>query len=92
MSLKYDEAIEIMNEIKELPYLGSRLMDWVYHNEAVDIAISSIEKQVPKKVLVTRKSCGIPFGKCPLCNKEIDKMKNYFYHEDENCLQKLKWG
>lgn len=87
MSLKFDEAIKIMHEIKELPYLGERLMDWKYHNEAVDIAISSIEKQVPKKVIHYLKDdkfettcCGIDvtnedYKYCPECGQLLGEVE-----------------
>ena len=95
MSLKYDEAIKIMNEIKELPYLGARLMDWAYHNEAVDIAISSIEKQVPKKTSNTkamRNFNNVIYsyrGDCPTCGCEDIMSCQCDYCRV--CGQRLNW-
>lgn len=60
--------------------------------QALKKGVVALEKQIPKKVIITRESCGIQFGKCPLCNEEIDQLCNPFYHTDASCLQKLKWN
>ena len=60
--------------------------------EPYDLAIQALEKQIPKLVLTTRTSCGITFGRCPGCGKEIDEGSDPFYHIDKNCLQLIRWS
>lgn len=59
---------------------------------ATNLAINALEKQIPKNPKITRISCGISFGICPNCGKEINRLDNPFYHTDKDCLQKLDWS
>ena len=75
-----------------LEYLESIVYEEpLYTQRALIVAMSALEKQIPKKIITIRESCNIPFGRCPHCQIEIDKLKNPFYHTDRNCLQLLDW-
>lgn len=58
--------------------------------KSLDIAISAIEKQIPKKVL---NPCGRYFGKakggnCPCCGAHTNSITNNYCRK---CGQKLLW-
>ena len=58
-------------------------LDYDIHGEdidAVDIAISALDKQIPKKP--------IGFGGCPVCYQPMSTSPNYCPH----CGQKLNWS
>lgn len=85
-----EESIEILQEEHDYAQLKS------YVNAAVQIAIKSIEKQIPKKPLIWQgiktPESPIPFDdwgyECPCCgNQEID----YPDHHCE-CGQALDWS
>jgi len=69
-----ERAIEYLKEP-----IGKSLIE---HNEAINLAISALEKQVPKKVVKAEYDYN-----CPICG--------YEYLVDEkfcaNCGQKLSW-
>ena len=58
-------------------------------NEAIDIAIQALEKQIPKKVISDE-----AFGRCPVCgyifNSELVNEYNIKYCPD--CGQALDWS
>ena len=72
--MNIEKAIEYLKEP-----IGKSLIE---HNEAINLAISALEKQVPKKVVKAEYDYN-----CPICG--------YEYLVDEkfcaNCGQKLSW-
>ena len=87
--MTYEEAIEILQEERDYAQFSK------YVKDAIKIAISALEKQIPKKVI---------FGHdeqdaicCPNCETEIAMMDEYryesvFYKHCPNCGQKLDWS
>jgi rRNA maturation endonuclease Nob1 len=79
-------------QIKEAIEFLSRYLDNEYYtnkcNKAHQIAISALEKQIPKKP----KDYPLSDGQCPTCNAVFDydwKPKSKFC---QNCGQRLDWG
>jgi len=85
--LNYEEAINIL--MNERPGCGEKVTYTEGEKcEAYDIAISAIEKQIPKKPI--RNSSGDLACLCGLIIQMKSKRKClYFCH---NCGQAIKWG
>ncbi len=83
------EAIETLKELNE-NYFSDGFDD---ANEAIELAISALEKQIPKKPI--RKKWSV--SRCPSCNAELGEYTGDGYHRDWeslktcNCGQKLDW-
>ena len=57
--------------------------------EALVMAIKSLEKQIPKKPIERIKMIGLDKGgKCPVCQKYVNNHNHWLYCE---CGQKLDW-
>jgi len=60
---------------------------------AIDLAISALEKQIPSKPIITNWNPAL----CPSCNEELSESMDdgYYYHYTNlkvcECGQKLKW-
>ena len=85
--MNYEEAINIL--MNERPGCGEKVTYTEGEKcEAYDIAISAIEKQIPKKPI--RNSSGDLACLCGLIIQMKSKRKClYFCH---NCGQDIKWG
>lgn len=85
--MNYEEAINIL--MNERPGCGEKVTYTEGEKcEAYDIAISAIEKQIPKKPI--RNSSGDLACLCGLIIQMKSKRKClYFCH---NCGQAIKWG
>jgi len=61
--------------------------------DAIDLAISALEKQIPRKPKITDWNPAL----CPTCNEELSEhLGDGYYHHHTNlkvceCGQKLKW-
>lgn len=76
------EAIDILNRFHCMHIDVAR-------RQAIDVAIKSIEKQIPKKPIERIKMIGLDKGgKCPACQKYINNHNHWLYCE---CGQKLDW-
>lgn len=78
-----EEAIEILKHEHDYAQLLS------YVNEAIKMAISAIEKQIPKNVVDKTIEYDGEYGYCPNCNCVIGEMENYY--NCKYCGQKLNW-
>lgn len=93
--MTYEEAIEILQEERDYSQFPE------YVKEAIKIAISAIEKQIPKKPNYEYEQTGIGissvirFPICPSCNS-IDDGEQYAAGINEkfccNCGQALDWS
>lgn len=77
------EAKEWLNELKD----SEEILEFYYADnikEALDIAIESMEKQIPKKVerWADRQPC------CPICKRGVVKPHRYCVY----CGQKIDWS
>jgi len=61
--------------------------------DAIDLAISALEKQIPSKPIITNWNPAL----CPSCNEELsESIGDGYYHHYTNlkvceCGQKLRW-
>lgn len=83
------EAIEILKEEHDYTQFLS------YVNQALEMAIKALEKQIPKKAISTYKG----HYKCPTCENYIDITDDdlYVYEIEppkccDECGQALDWG
>ena len=89
------EAIEILTDNKKLDEIeyyggfeGRRAVARLY-SEAFDMAISALEKQVPKKPISLGEDIDRDVGQCPNCKEIIDTYEDYKYCSD--CGQAIDW-
>ena len=87
--MTYQKAIEILNDLEaDMSYLKEDI------NEAILMAISALEKQIPKKPIITSWSP----AKCPSCGMELSESLGDGYYKHLyglkicNCGQKLSWN
>ena len=82
--MTYEEAIEILQKERDYAQFPK------YVKEAIKIAITTIEKQIPKKIIRKSKKASLEDIKCPNCQREIDAMNivNYCTY----CGQALDWS
>lgn len=81
------ELPQAINELK-VEYLG----DSFAVVEAKKIAVDAIEKQIPKPVLVTKKTCRFF---CPCCYGDDEAIRYDYcapYDYCTKCGQRLDWG
>lgn len=68
-----EEAIEYWKKFKEeiesLKY--DDRIDWKEQEEATDMVIFALEKQIPKKLKLTTST-----RRCPICNKQMSGIRN----------------
>lgn len=97
------EAIEILKNIKLFMQLedkdnDNKFSDSIY--TAIDVAINSLEKQIPKKIIFQKQSYGTPY-RCAEC--EADQVPIEFFRENGSepsekyswcwhCGEKLDWS
>ncbi len=87
----YQEAIDIL--MNERPGCGEKVTYTEGERcEAYDIAISAIEKQIPKKPIKTNDETGIRYTdsyRCPNCGRSFSGtgIASFCY----NCGQSLRW-
>lgn len=80
--------------IKRLKVCGNECLDCLSckeHDDAVEIAIIAMEKQIPKKPVEYNLGGVAPFmfgtGKCPTCDEGCNSDMMYC----DKCGQKLRW-
>lgn len=83
--MTYEEAIEILQEERDYAQLPE------YVKEAIKIATSAIEKQIPKKPVTEKDKVlfGIVCGRCPECDSAVYSTTNLYCHR---CDQALDWS
>ena len=83
-----EEAIEILQMVKTETFYRYPKMD-----EALKLAISALEKQMPKNPIDNR----YPYAICPSCGGHIyvGRIQDYIQNEEnsfcEHCGQKISW-
>lgn len=83
------EAIKRIKECRNTP----NFQPYIYMNEALNMAIQALEKQIPKKVVKDgERSC-----KCPCCGgcaktETGDSFIDYRLDYCDGCGQKLDWS
>ena len=94
MSMTENEALEIIKRKSSIP-MGNETFDEI--EEAYDIAIKALEKQIPKMINIQKTEDGSEYAECPICEKFIYWMEDS-YDEDyrdnycAKCGSKLDWG
>lgn len=86
--MTYEEAIRKIDSQK-LQFLED-YVDYSGISEAYDMAIEALEKQIPKKPIITRNEHStriIGYG-CPACHKDVKGSDFYCW----SCGQKLRWS
>lgn len=93
--MNYQEAIELLNELLSKGNFTDQygdMDDSSHYEEAINIAVKAIEKQIPKKAKNNDYYSEIErfIGACPLCNRYnvSDDDNNYCYV----CGQALDWS
>lgn len=83
--MTYEEAIEILQEERDYAQFPE------YVKEAIKIATSAIEKQIPKKPVTEKDKVvfGIVCGRCPECDSAVYSTANLYCH---GCGQALDWS
>lgn len=85
-SMTNEEAIRILDpDCKEVwkAYDGK---DMERCNDACRVAVKALEKQIPKKVILTKTE--VTFYQCPRCNSFISRSNDYC----NKCGQALDWS
>ena len=83
------EAIEIVEN--EKPCCGEKLIFTEEERyEALNMAISALEKQIPKKPISLGEDIDRDVGQCPNCKEIIDTYEDYKYCSD--CGQAIDWS
>jgi len=72
-----EEAIRYLNTMFTSTYIPMQIGETAEVREALDMAISALEKQTPKMMQRIQKPFSVRVGKCPCCG--------YVINEDENC-------
>lgn len=87
--MTYEEAIEILQEERDYAQFSQ------YVKEAIKIATSAIEKQIPKKPINVEKH----YYECPCCKQDLGVSDDdIFVYENpikkycNNCGQALDWS
>lgn len=92
-----DDIKEIKNAIKRFKICLNVCDDCMTcgeHDEALEVALEALEKQIPKKAVnVNYKrdfngSIIVKRGNCPICNDEVNNVYNYCIE----CGQKIDWS
>lgn len=84
-----EEAIEILQMVKTETFYRYPKM-----NQALNLAISALEKQIPKDPIDN----DFPYVICPSCGGSIyiGKIQDHIQNEEnsfcEHCGQKISWG
>ena len=73
------------NECKVCPYTES---DYCVEDMVAD-TLSLLKEQEAKQVNISQTHCGMKYGLCPRCEKQIDTLVNPHYCG--NCGQAVKW-
>lgn len=79
------EAIKILE-------IAKAEVEWNYPLDyaiAIDMAISALEKQIPKKPISLGEDIDRDVGQCPNCKEIIDTYEDYKYCSD--CGQAIDW-
>lgn len=58
-------------------------------NDLHDDALALLKEQEAKQVNISQTHCGMKYGLCPRCEKQIDTLVNPHYCG--NCGQAVKW-
>ena len=79
--------------IKECEWAIARIEDYgsttmMSRSFFADVA-KLLKEQEPKRVNISQTHCGMKYGLCPRCEKQIDTLVNPHYCG--NCGQKLDW-
>ena len=79
--------------IKALKYINLKRVhpfySWEEMAEVRNIAISALEKQIPKKPISLGEDIDRDVGQCPNCKEIIDTYEDYKYCSD--CGQAIDW-
>lgn len=80
--------------IKALKYINLKRVhpfySWEEMAEVRNIAISALEKQIPKKPISLGEDIDRDVGQCPNCKEIIDTYEDYKYCSD--CGQAIDWS
>lgn len=83
--MNYEEAIKTIK-------IAKADVEWNYpmdYQEAFDIAIDCIDKQIPKKPI--EKDEGWIRWFCPTCNSQVGAVMERKYHFCDECGQAIDW-
>jgi exosome complex RNA-binding protein Csl4 len=60
-----------------------------YNHQILEQVLALLKEQEAKQVNISQTHCGMKYGLCPRCEKQIDTLVNPHYCG--NCGQELKW-
>lgn len=92
-----ERAIEILKDSYKTASMCLTSNDCKEHNEAIDLTINALEKEIPKKIYHHKwvGIDGVPYDLCPNCKTNLctngfvpSKKEKYC----ANCGQKLDWS
>lgn len=89
MRNEIQSAIELLQE--RIAFIESEYPHMVEYKEALKISVQALEKQIPRKAIITGHNNAIntDVGHCPICNGAVLRACDHKYCPD--CGKKLFW-